>query len=328
MSRMLEVVPTKSVEELRALAHGERDPRVRCRLLALAYVQAGHSAYEADELFGLTAVQIRQWIKRYNAEGIEGLSDRSRPGPRSRLAPAQYAAFLARLHAGPPPESGLSAWRGEDIRCLLAEEFGVDYSLSGVYALLHRLGQSSLVPRPSHPASDPAAVERAPEARRQRCWVHKSANVLNALPKSLQAKAKAQLHEIWMAPTRAAAVSAFERFVESYQAKYPKAADKLVRDRDALLAFYDFPAEHWIHLRTTNPIESTFATVRHRTTRTKNCVSRSSFLGLAFKLVQEAEKSWRRIRGVERIAELMGGVVFKDGEPVKEQGQEQQRLAA
>ncbi|MCK0505459.1 winged helix-turn-helix domain-containing protein [Aromatoleum anaerobium] len=133
------------------------DPRVRCRLLALAYVQAGHSAYEADELFGLTAVQIRQWIKRYNAEGIEGLSDRPRPGPRSRLAPAQYAAFLARLHAGPPPESGLSAWRGEDIRCLLAEEFGLDYSLSGVYALLHRLGQSSLVPRPSHPASDPAA---------------------------------------------------------------------------------------------------------------------------------------------------------------------------
>jgi len=173
-----------------------------------------------------------------------------------------------------------------------------------------------------------ALDELYPETRRQRCWVHKSANVLNALPKSLQAKAKAQLHEIWMAPTRAAAVSAFERFVESYQAKYPKAADRLVRDRDALLAFYDFPAEHWIHLRTTNPIESTFATVRHRTTRTKNCVSRSSFLGLAFKLVQEAEKSWRRIRGVERIAELMGGVVFKDGEPVKEQEQEQQRLAA
>ena len=131
-----------------------------------------------------------------------------------------------------------------------------------------------------------------------------------------------------VAPTRAEAVAAFDRFVQTYQAKYPKAADKLVSDRDALLAFYDFPAEHWIHLRTTNPIESTFATVRHRTTRTKNCVSRSTFLGLAFKLVQEAEKSWRRIRGYERIAELMGGVLFKDGEPVKEEEQQQQRLAA
>jgi transposase-like protein len=173
-----------------------------------------------------------------------------------------------------------------------------------------------------------ALDEIFPESRRQRCWVHKTANVLNALPKSLQAKAKAQLHEIWMAPTRAEAIAAFDRFVKTYQAKYPKAADKLVSDRDALLAFYDFPAEHWIHLRTTNPVESTFATVRHRTTRTKNCVSRSTFLGLAFKLVKEAEKSWRRIRGYERIAELMDGIVFRDGEPVREKEQEQQQLAA
>ena len=173
-----------------------------------------------------------------------------------------------------------------------------------------------------------ALDETYPETRRQRCWVHKTANVLNALPKSLQAKAKAALHEIWMAPTRGLADQAFKQFVESYQAKYPKAAEKLLKDRDALLAFYDFPAEHWVHLRTTNPIESTFATVRHRTTRTKNCVTRSTFLGLAFKLVQEAEKSWRRIKNAERIAQLMQGVVFADGVPVKEQELEQQRLAA
>lgn len=175
-----------------------------------------------------------------------------------------------------------------------------------------------------------ALDETYPETRRQRCWVHKTANVLNALPKSLQAKAKAALHEIWMAPTRAAADRAFKQFVQTYQAKYPKAAEKLIKDRDALLAFYDFPAEHWVHLRTTNPIESTFATVRHRTTRTKNCVTRSSFLGLAFKLVQEAEKSWRRIKKAERIAELMQGAVFADGVPLKEQEQEQkqQPLAA
>ena len=167
-----------------------------------------------------------------------------------------------------------------------------------------------------------------PETRRQRCWFHKTGNVLNALPKSLQAKAKADLHEIWMAPTRAQAIAAFDHFVKTYGAKYPKATDKLTKDRDALLAFYDFPAEHWQHLRTTNPIESTFATVRHRTTRTKNCVSRSTFLGLAFKLVQEAEKSWRRIRGVERIGELLDGTVFRDGVPATEDKTDQQKLAA
>lgn len=173
-----------------------------------------------------------------------------------------------------------------------------------------------------------ALDEVYPETRRQRCWVHKTGNVLNVLPKALQAKAKADLHEIWMAPTRARAITAFDRFLKTYGAKYPKAADKLVKDRDALLAFYDFPAEHWQHLRTTNPIESTFATVRHRTTRTKNCVSRSTFLGLAFKLVQEAEKSWRRIRGAERIDELLAGIVFKDGVPAPPDDTEPQRLAA
>lgn len=106
-----------------------------------------------------------------------------------------------------------------------------------------------------------ALDELYPQTRHQRCWVHKTANVLNAVPKSLQAKVKAQLHEIWMAPTRAEAINAFNHFVQTWRAKYPKAADKLVADREALLAFYDFPAEHWIHLRTTNPIESTFATV-------------------------------------------------------------------
>lgn len=173
-----------------------------------------------------------------------------------------------------------------------------------------------------------ALDEVYPETQRQRCWVHKTGNVLNALPKTLQAKAKADLHEIWMAPTRAQAITAFDYFEKTYGAKYPKATDKITKDRDALLAFYDFPAEHWQHIRTTNPIESTFATVRHRTTRTRNCVSRSTFLGLAFKLVQEAEKSWRRIRGVERISELLSGTVFRDGVPATEDETKQQKLAA
>ena len=173
-----------------------------------------------------------------------------------------------------------------------------------------------------------ALDEVYPETQRQRCWVHKTGNVLNALPKTLQAKAKADLHEIWMAPTRAQAIAAFDHFEKSYGAKYPKATDKITKDRDALLAFYNFPAEHWQHIRTTNPIESTFATVRHRTTRTRNCVSRSTFLGLAFKLVQEAEKSWRRIRGLERISELLDGTVFRDGVPATDDETKQQKLAA
>jgi len=153
-------------------------------------------------------------------------------------------------------------------------------------------------------------------------------NVLNALPKSQQARAKADMQSIWMAATRADAHAAFDRFVSIYAAKYPKASETLKKDRDSLLAFYEFPAEHWQHLRTTNAIESTFATVRHRTTRTRNCVSRPTFLGLAFKLIEEAEKTWRRINGPERIKLLLEGVAFKDGEPVQDDRPVQQKLAA
>jgi len=173
-----------------------------------------------------------------------------------------------------------------------------------------------------------ALEEVFPSTAAQRCWFHKMGNVLNALPKSQHARAKSALQEIWMAATRKEAIAAFERFVTNHAMKYPKAAEKLTKDREALLAFYDFPAEHWAHLRTTNPIESTFATVRHRTTRTRNCVSRATFLGLTFKLLEEAEKSWRRIRGAERIELLLKGVVFKDGEAVQDNPPPQQNLAA
>jgi len=174
-----------------------------------------------------------------------------------------------------------------------------------------------------------SALEQVyPETAHQRCWFHKMGNVLVDLPKSLQGKAKSDLQAIWMAPTRAAAEQAFKRFVKRYEAKYPKATDKLVKDRDALLAFFAFPAEHWVHLRTTNPIESTFATVRHRTTRTKNCVSRSTFLGLAFKLAEEAAKTWRRIRAPEKVAEVLAGTRYEDGLPVTDDPPEEQREAA
>jgi len=163
-----------------------------------------------------------------------------------------------------------------------------------------------------------AVREIYPDTRPQRCWVHKTANVLNYLPKSLQSKAKAALHEIWMAETKAQALVAFEQFVTTFEAKYPKAVECLVKDREALLAFYDFPAEHWIHIRTTNPIESTFATIRHRTERTKGCLTRDGMLSMIFKLGMSAEKNWRRLRGFEWLAKVINGVKFRDGIEVQQ----------
>ena len=161
-----------------------------------------------------------------------------------------------------------------------------------------------------------------PITQTQRCWVHKTANVLNKLPNSLHAKAKRALHDIWMAETRKDAEAALDAFIETYSRKYEKAAECLAKDRDALLAFYDFPAEHWKHLRTTNPIESAFATVRHRTTRSKGCLSNKTALAMIFKLAQAAEKSWRRLKGYSLLPKVILGVKFNDGiEIVRSQSQ-------
>lgn len=152
-----------------------------------------------------------------------------------------------------------------------------------------------------------------PETAEQRCWVHKTANVLGVLPKSMQDRAKTDLHEIWMAATKDEANQAFDAFIESYSLKYEKAVDKLVKDRDCMLAFYDFPAEHWKHIRTTNPIESTFATVRNRTRKTKGCLSRKTALAMVYKMGMVAQKRWKKLAGANRLPEIITGVVFKDG---------------
>ena len=152
-----------------------------------------------------------------------------------------------------------------------------------------------------------------PKTRAQRCWMHKTGNVLNYLPKSKQPFAKDKLHEIWMAETKADAVKAFVSFMETFEAKYPKATECLEKDRDELLAFYDFPAQHWIHLRTTNPIESTFATVRLRTHKTKGAGSRVAALAMVFKLAKAAEAHWRMLNGSELLKEIIEGKKFKDG---------------
>ncbi len=151
------------------------------------------------------------------------------------------------------------------------------------------------------------------ETREQRCWVHKIGNILNAMPKSVQPKAKGHLQDIWMAETKKDAEIAFDFFVEAYDAKYDRAVGKLIKDRDVPLTFYDFPAEHWKHIRTSNPIESTFATVRHRTKKTKGCLGRKTALAMTFRLMMSAKKKWRKLDGAFRLPEIIEGVEFKDG---------------
>lgn len=158
-----------------------------------------------------------------------------------------------------------------------------------------------------------ALAKAFPATKQQRCWVHKTANVLNKLPKNQQPQAKQMLHEIWLSATRDEAYKAFDLFVQTHQAKYPKAADCLLKDREQLLAFYDLPAEHWSHLRTTNPIESTFATVRLRTCRTKGPGSREAGLAMVFKLVEQAQKRWRKLNGTPLLSDVIGDVQFVDG---------------
>lgn len=163
-----------------------------------------------------------------------------------------------------------------------------------------------------------AALEEVlPETRQQRCWMHKTMNVLNCLPKSSQPKAKQALHNIWQAETRVAAEQAFDVFIATYDAKYPKATLCLQKDREELMAFYSFPATHWQSIRTSNPIESTFGTIRHRTKRSKGCLSRDGMLHMMFKLGMCAEENWRRLRGFNYLAQVITGVKFRDGIEVK-----------
>lgn len=159
------------------------------------------------------------------------------------------------------------------------------------------------------------------DTRQQRCWMHKTGNVLNCVPKSVQPKVKTALHDIWQADTKENAEAAFDQFEELFEAKYPKAVQCLQKDREELMAFYDFPAQHWQSLRTTNPIESTFSTIRHRTKRAKGCLTRDGMLHMIFKLGQCAQKNWRRQRGFSYLAKVITGVRFRDGIEVNSDNQ-------
>jgi transposase-like protein len=163
-----------------------------------------------------------------------------------------------------------------------------------------------------------ALEEEFPSCQQQRCWVHKTANVLDKLPQSVQVHAKKLIHEMYLAPTKEQGVRAFEGFKSVYGAKYPKACSCLEKDKERLFIFYDFPAIHWQHIRTTNPIESTFATVRHRSTQTKGCGSREATLSMVYKLGMSAQRRWQKLRGHELMVKVIQGIKFKDGEEVEE----------
>ncbi|WP_187297741.1 IS256 family transposase, partial [Legionella pneumophila] len=213
---------------------------------------------------------------------------------------------------------------GQGQKELIALEDGFRESTESWLDLLRSLRDRGIVP-PKLVIGDgalgfwSAVAEVFPEARHQRCWFHKMGNVLDKLPKSQQAKAKSMLQEIWMAATRKEAYQAFDTFIAEYEAKYPKATECLKKDKDALLTFYDFPAEHWVHIRTTNPIESTFATVRNRTYKVKGAFSSKTIVTMAFKLIQSAQKLWIRLRGFHHLDNVIRGVPFKDGKLVEKE---------
>jgi putative transposase len=208
---------------------------------------------------------------------------------------------------------------------LVAVEDGFRESSASWEELLVKLKQKGLQHAPKLATGDGAmgfwnALSKIyPDCKHQRCWVHKTANILNKVSKSIQPKVKQSLHDIWMAETKDAAKKAFDNALECYDAKYPKAMECLRKDREELLAFYDFPAEHWVHIRTTNPIESAFATVRLRSKRSKNCGSRDTTLAMVYKLMECAQKKWRKIQGFRLLTLVVNNVPFVNGELVKEQ---------
>jgi transposase-like protein len=202
---------------------------------------------------------------------------------------------------------------------LLAVWDGIRESKASWLEVLHDLKARGLAEAPKLAVGDgalgfwAALEEEYSKVREQRCWVHKTANALDKLPQSVQPYAKKLIHEMYLSPTKEKALEAYHRFLSEYEAKYPKATDCLRKDEDVLFTFYDFPAEHWRHLRTTNPIESAFATVRHRTRQTKGCGSRLATLTMVFKLAMQAERHWRKLNGAELLDHVIRGVVFTDG---------------
>jgi putative transposase len=307
---------TKSIEELipwlylKGISTGDFNEA----LAALLGPQAkGLSATTVTRLKAVWQDEYQAWSKRslqdkhYVYVWADGVHFNSRLGEKDRLC------ILVLLGA-----------TVDGTKELIAIQEGYRESEQSWKTLLLDCKQRSLEIAPELATADGAlgfwkALPKVwPTTRGQRCWVHKTANVLDKLPRGQQPRGKKMLCDIYMAATKAEADKAFDLFLRSWEAKYPKATECLVKDREELLAFYDFPAEHWLHLRTTNPIESTFATVRLRTNKTKGCGTRSACETMVFNLMESASKGWRTLNGALLLAEILQGVKFVDGVKVPE----------
>jgi transposase-like protein len=272
---------------------------------------------------GLSAATVRRLVAAWQAEH-ERWQRRDLSGRRFIYIWADGVYFTPRLDHDRQCLLVVIGADADGNKELLAIEDGFRESAQSWRELLLRLrDENGLTVDPELATGDgalgfwKALHEIWPKTRQQRCWVHKTANVLNKLPPSVQGKAKKDLHAIYQAEERETAEQAFDRFLEKYGTKHDKAAACLIKDREALLTFYDFPAEHWKHLRTSNPIESTFATVRLRTDKTKGCLSRDTALAMVFKLAKSAERHWRKLDGANRLGQLIEGVKFRNGEPIQ-----------
>jgi transposase-like protein len=267
---------------------------------------------------GLSAASVRRLRESWSAD-YEAWNKRDLTGKRYVYLWADGIYCNVRLTDERPCLLVLVGSLPDGTKELVAIHDGVRESKLSWMEVLHDLRKRGLAEAPELAIGDgalgfwAALPEVFSSTRTQRCWVHKTANVLDKMPKSVQPGAKKKIHDIYLAQGRKQAGEAFEDFRKIYAAKYPKAWECLEKDRDALLAFYDFPAEHWAHIRSTNPIESLFATVRHRQRQTKGNGSRSATLAMAFKLSVEAEKKWRRLRGHAHLAKVVAGVRFIDG---------------
>lgn len=277
------------------------------------------SAILGDNAAGLSAANIVRLKEGWQAEYAQW-QQRDLSGKRYVYWWADGIYFNVRLSEDRPCVLVLMGALSNGTKELIAIVEGQRESKLSWVELMRDLKKRGLKEAPELAVGDgglgfwAAKEEEFPKAPEQRCWVHKTANVLDKLPRSVQPTAKRQLQEIYLSPTRQQALAAYDQFLKDYQAKYPKACDCLKKDKEVLLTFYDFPAPHWAHLRTTNPIESTFAGVRHRTRQTKGCGSTAATLAMVFQLARVAEKHWRRLNGHDLLAQVITGVKFVDGE--------------
>jgi len=301
---------TKSIEEL--------IPWLYLKGISTGDFSEALAAILGPQARGLSAATITR-LKSVWAEEYDAWSKRSLAGKHYVYVWADGVHFNIRLEEDRQCILVLMGATADGKKELIALSDGFRESEQSWKALLLDCQARGLTQAPTLAVGDGAlgfwkALRQVfPTTREQRCWVHKTANVLDKLPKGQQPKAKAMLHDIWQAETRAQAEKAFDLFVATYEAKYAKATDCLRKDREELLVFYDFPALHWVHLRTTNPIESTFATVRLRTAKTKGSGSRSACLTMVFKLMEAASKKWRLLNGSPLLTKVIAGVRFVDG---------------